>query len=181
MIDGIIYSEKTKEELIEVILDLQERIKELEGKLKEEQTKRVEKFVKANVPAKRRQRPGRKAGHEGAYRCLPNRIDEVINQELITCPECQNSLKESIDVVEQTQEDIIPAKVIVRKYRRHRYYCECCRKVITAPYHAQQIPRGRLGGQVLIQAAILKYYHCLPYGKIVGVFKDMCGLKVSAE
>ena len=58
MTEGIMYSEKTKEELIEVILEQQERIKELEAKLKEEQRKRVEKFVKANAPAKRRQRPG---------------------------------------------------------------------------------------------------------------------------
>ena len=180
MTEGIMYSDKTKEELIEVILEQQERIKVLEGKLKEEQKKVVEKFIKANVPAKRRQRPGRKVGHEGAYRSLPERIDEVIEQELITCPECHNSLKGSVEAIEQIQEDIIPARVIVRKYRRHRYYCECCQKVVTAPYHGQQIPWGRLGGQVLIQAAILKYYHCLPYGKIVGVFKDMSGLKVSA-
>ena len=180
MADGIFYSEKTKEELIEVILEQQERIKELEAKIKEEQTKRVERFVKANVAAIRRRRPGRKAGHEGVSRCLPDQIDEVINQELSTCPECQNTLQESIDVIEQIQEDIIPARVVVRKYRRHRYYCDCCQKVITAPYHGQQIPRARLGAQVLIQAAILKYYHCLPYRKIAGVFEDMCGLKVTS-
>ena len=180
MLDGKILSEKSKEELIEIILGLQKEVEELKQKAKEQQQKNVEKFVKANIPAKRRQRPGRKAGHEGAYRCLPDRIDEVINQELIICPECQNSLKDSIEVIEQVQEDIIPAKVIVRKYRRHRYYCECCRKVITASYHPRQIPEGRLGPNVLIHAAILKYYHCLPYRKIVGVLEDMCGLKVSS-
>jgi len=180
MVDGITYSEKSKEELIEVILEQQKRIKELEEKLKEEQTKRVEKFIKANVPAKRRKKSGQKAGHQGAYRPLPNTVDETIDQELETCPECQNPLQESIGVIEQIQEDIIPARVIVRKYRRHRYYCRCCQRVMTAAYHPQQIPEGRLGGNVLIHAAILKYYHCLPYRKIVGVFEDMCGLKISA-
>ncbi|MBF0504188.1 MAG: transposase, partial [Candidatus Omnitrophica bacterium] len=85
-----------------------------------------------------------------------------------------------VEVIEHIQEDIIPAKVHVRKYRRHRYYCTCCQKVITAPYHPQHVPQGYLGANVLIQAAILKYYHCLPYDKIVELFRDMAGLKVSA-
>jgi transposase len=42
------------------------------------------------------------------------------------------------------------------------------------------VPQGYLGANVLIQAAILKYYHCLPYDKIVELFRDMAGLKVSA-
>lgn len=180
MFDGKILSEKSKEELIEIILGLQKEVEELKQRVKEQEKKRIEKFVKANVPVKRRKKPGRKVGHEGACRALPKGIDEVLDQELETCPECQNFLKESIEVIEHIQEDIIPARVVVRKYRRHRYYCQCCQKVVTANYHPRQIPEGRLGGNVLIHAAVLKYYHCLPYRKIVGVFDDMCGLKISA-
>jgi hypothetical protein len=51
--------------------------------------------------------------------------------------------------------------------------------MVTAPYHPQQVPRGHLGANVLIQAAILKYHHCLPYEKIADLFKDMAGLTVS--
>ena len=83
-------------------------------------------------------------------------------------------------MIEQVQEDIIPAKVWVKKYRRHRYYCACCQKVVTAAYYPQQVPQGYLDANVLIQAVILKYYHCLPYNKIVELFRDMAGLKVSA-
>ena len=180
MLDGRILSEKSKEELIEIILGLQKEVEELKQKAKEQQQKNVEKFVKANVKKKRRLKPGQKVGHEGMTRALPDQVDEVFNQELQVCPHCENPLKESIEDIEHIQEDIIPAKVIVRKYRRHRYYCECCRKVITASYHPGEIPEGRLGSNVLIHAAILKYYHCLPYRKIVGLLEDMCGLKVSS-
>jgi transposase len=121
-----------------------------------------------------------KFGHIGITRHIPDQIDEVIEETLQECPDCHHPLANSVEVIEHVQEDIIPAKVHVRKYRRHRYYCACCQKVVTAPYHPQHVPQGYLGANVLIQAAILKYYHCLPYDKIVELFRDMAGLKVSA-
>jgi transposase len=179
MVDGLILTEQSKEELIRIILEQHEKIKELEQKVKEQQQRNVEKFVKANVKKKRRMRPGQKQGHIGITRPLPDHIDEIFEQELTTCPHCQNNLKGSIEVIEHVQEDIIPARVVVHKYRRHRYYCACCQKVVTAGYHTQEVPEGRLGANVLTQAAILKYYHCLPYRKIASLMQDMCGLKVS--
>jgi transposase len=179
MVDGIILSEKSKEELIEIIKGLYKENEELKQKVKEQQQRNIEKFVKENVKKKRRMRPGQKMGHVGITRPLPDHIDEVFEQELSACPHCRNHLKESIEVIEHVQEDIIPARVVVRKYRRHRYYCACCQKVVTAAYHPTQVPEGRLGANVLIQAAILKYYHCLPYRKIASLMQDMCGLKIS--
>ena len=186
MVDGVILTEQSKEELIELVLEkhkkiqeLQKKIEELTQRVKEQQKHSVEQFVKANVKKKRRMRPGQKLGHVGITRPLPDHIDEVFEQELSACPHCQNHLKGSIEVIEHIQEDIIPARVVVRKYRRHRYYCACCQKVVTAAYHPAQVPEGRLGANVLIQAAIFKYYHCLPYRKIASLMQDMCGLKVS--
>ena len=187
MVDGIRLTEKTKEELIEQILgqyktieEQAARIRELEEKVKAEQQKQVEKFAKPNTLNRRKRRPGRKAGHIGLTRHIPDHIDEILEQTLQECPDCHHPLKDPVEVIEQVQEDIIPAKVWVRKYRRHRYYCACCQKVVTAPYHAQHVPQGYLGANVLIQATILKYHHCLPYNKIVELFRDMAGLHVSA-
>ena len=180
MVDGRMLAEKTKEELIEIILGLYKEVEELKQKVKEEQEKRVEKFAKPNTSKKRKHPPGQKFGHIGITRHIPDQIDEVIEETLHECPDCHHPLSNPVEVIEHIQEDIIPAKVHVRKYRRHRYYCPCCQKVITAPYHPQHVPQGYLGANVLIQAAILKYYHCLPYDKIVELFRDMAGLKVSA-
>lgn len=180
MVNGIILSEKSKEELIEIILGLYKENEELKQRVKAEQDKRNEKFAKPNTVKKRKHSPGQKLGHIGITRHIPDQIDEVIEETLQECPDCHHPLKDSVEVIEQIQEDIIPAKVHVRKYRRHRYYCACCQKMISAPYHPQHVPQGYLGANVLIQAAILKYYHCLPYKKIVELFKDMAGLQVSA-
>jgi len=179
MIDGTILTEKTKEELIEIIQGLYKENEELRQKIKEDQRKRVEKFAKGNTIKKRKKRPGQKPGHVGMTRAVPEHIDEVIEESLAECPECHHALGEAIEVEEQVQEDIIPAKVRVRKYRRHVYYCECCDKEITAPYHPEHVPKGYLGANVLIQAAILKYHHCLPYRKIKELFQELAGLTVS--
>lgn len=179
MVDGIILAEKTKEELIKIILDQDARIRELEQKVKAEQKKRTEKFAQPNTVKKRKQRPGQKVGHVGMTRLVPEHIDEVIEETLQECPECHHALGNSIEVEEQIQEDIIPAQVHVRKYRRHVYCCKHCGKEVTAPYHPEHVPKGYLGANVLIQAAILKYHHCLPYRKICELFQEMAGLTVS--
>lgn len=38
---------------------------------------------------------------------------------------------------------------------------------------------GYPGANVLIQAAILKYHHCLPYRKIRELFQELAGITVS--
>jgi len=175
--------DKTKEELVDIILkqdqqikDLQEKLKSLESKQKQ---KELPKFIKANI-RKHHHKPGQKTGHEGTGRLLPKQVDEIIDQILQACPHCHNELNKAAEVIEHTQEDIIPARVKVTKYRRHRYWCRHCQTIIEAPYHETEIPHGKIGPNVLIHAAILKYNHCLPYGKIAELFKELAGLEITA-
>ena len=186
MVDGKMLTEKSKEELIDIILDHVRRLEELERenrelreKVKTEQQKRNEKFAKPNTSKKRKKHPGQKPGHVGMTRAMPDHIDEIIEETLLECPDCHYPLGESISVEEQIQEDIIPAHVRVRKYRRHKYGCACCGKEVFAPYHPEHVPLGYLDANVLIQAAILKYHHCLPYRKIRELFQELAGITVS--
>lgn len=175
--------DKTKEELVDIILKQDQRIKDLEEKLKESEAKKKQKelpkFIKPNL-RKRHCPPGQKEGHKGSGRFLPQRVDETIDQTLAACPHCHNGFKEPAEIVEHTQEDIIPAQVKVTKYRQHRYWCRHCQKFVDAPYHETEMPDAKIGPNVLIHAAILKYNHCLPYDKIAELFKELSGLYVSA-
>jgi transposase len=179
MVDGKLLTEKSKEELIEIILALDRENNELRAKVKAEQQKRNEKFAKPNTIKKRKKKPGQKLGHVGMTRATPNHIDEIIEETLLECPDCHHTLGQPVDVEEQVQEDIVPAHVRVRKYRRHKYHCAHCGKVHLAPYHPEHVPLGYLGANVLIQAVILKYHHCLPYRKIRELFQEMAGITVS--
>ena len=123
MVERMMLAEKTKEELIEHILGQYKKIEELEAKIRELQEKdkkRVEKFARPNTVNKRKKRPGQKVGHVGITRGVPEHIDEVIEETLEECPQCHQALGEAIAVEEQIQEDIIPARGHVRKYRRQR-------------------------------------------------------------
>jgi len=110
MVNGIILTEKTKEELIEIILEereqrveLEKKIKELEEKVKAEQKKRIEKFIKVDTK-KRKKRPGRKKGHVGVTRHPPEEIDEIVDETLEECPCCQGGLV-LLGVEEEVQEE----------------------------------------------------------------------------
>jgi transposase len=179
MVDTIILTDKSKEELIRIILEQDARIRELEETVKAEIKKRNERFAKPNTAKKRKKIPGQKLGHVGMTRATPDHIDEIIDETLHECPDCHYPLGEAIGVEEQIQEDIIPAHVRVRKYRQHRYGCGHCGKEVLAPYHPEHVPSGYLGANVLIQAAILKYHHCLPYRKIRELLQELTGLTVS--
>jgi len=186
MVDGKFLTDKSKEELIDIILDharrleaLEQENKELREKVKTEQQKRNEKFAKPNTAKKRRMKPGQKLGHAGMTRATPDHIDEIIEETLLECPDCHHALGQPVDIEEQIQEDIDPAHVRVRKYLRYKYHCSHCRKNHFAPYHPEHVPLGYLGANVLIQAVILKYHHCLPYRKIRELFQELAGITIS--
>jgi len=190
--DGLLlkFLDHTREELIETILKKEEiisqqqkRLQELEKKLKEkeeaEARRRELKFLRLQKIKKRQRKPGRKAGHVGIGRNLPEEIDWVVEEKLSKCPDCHHGLSPSQGVVEHTQEDIIPARVEVTVFKRHRYYCKHCQKIVCALYASNEVPQGRIGPNALIHMAILKYHHGLPGNKIVELMQEMAGLRIS--
>ncbi len=179
----LLLAERSKEELIEIILEKEKRIQELERKLREKEKKEAEKkFLKALRLAQRVRRPkipGQKVGHVGLTRSKPERIDRVVTQTLKRCPDCHSRLSRSQEVIEHTQEDLVPAHPEVTLFKKHRYWCRSCEKVVTASYAPEEIPHGYLGPNVLIQTVILKYHHGLPFNKIKELFQSLAHLQVS--
>ena len=183
MRNGVLLSEESKEALIAEILRLRKENEELKKKLgKKNALDEHKQFLKADRLAKRvihPKAPGQKEGHVGWTRKKPTQIDRIVEQTLKKCPDCNDRLSSSQEVAQHIQEDIIPARVQTTCYRKHRYYCRQCEKLVTAPCAVDEIPNSYLGPNVLIQAVILKYHHGLPFNKIAEVFEGLCGLKVS--
>ncbi len=173
------YCEKTKEELIEIILDLERKNNALEKEVTDLKKKTTPKFVKVSLKKKRKKKPGRKFGHLGITRTKPNHIDATIESILSTCPECNHRLGSPVESFDHVQEDIIPARVKVICFRKYRYWCPCCHKMVTAPYHDTEIPNSYLGANTLIHALLLKYHHHMPYESIKEVFASFTGLTVT--
>lgn len=173
------YCEKTKEELIKIILDLERKNQTLEKENTDFKKKNIPKFVKSTLRRKRKKKPGRKQGHLGITRAKPSHIDETIESTLTACPECDHGLGTPIESFDHIQEDIIPAHVKVTCYTKYRYWCSGCQKVVTAPYHVTEVPHSYLGPNALVHALLLKYHHHLPYASIKEIFASFANMVVS--
>ena len=184
------FAEKSREQLIQDILEREKKIQEQEKRIRDleqqlgkknalDEHKKfmiLERLAKLKV---RPRTPGQKLGHVGITREKPKQIDRVVEQTLKACPDCYQKLSSTQEVVEHIQEDLIPARLQVTCFKKHRYYCKHCEKVVTAPYAADEIPNSYVGPNVLIQTLILKYHHGLPFNKIKDVFKGLNDFEIS--
>lgn len=145
-------------------------------------------WVKPLLPPRRKRKPGRGAGHDPALRALPAKIDQTVDVPLpaddggCRCPNCLGVLAD-FKSHERVVEDIVPAKVLVTRYRTSSGFCKHCNKRVESR-HADQppaadLPHAQLGLNALTVAAVLKHDAGLPYRKVTRVLKDLCGLSVS--
>lgn len=177
------YEEKTREELLEEIerlLEENEKLKKALGsKEAMEERRKLLKLLNESRRSEHPKTPGRTMGHVGVTRVKPRTIDRVVELELTHCPDCHHSVGESQGVVDHIQEDLIPAHVEVTCFRKHRYWCPGCSKVITAPPAPEEIPNSYVGPNVLVQTVLLKYHHALPFNKISELFQSLAGLTIT--
>ena len=125
------------------------------------------------LPAKR----GAFFGHLGWFRKKPGHINKIIEVHLKRCPVCGGKdLKECGGIMTHTQEDIVLAHPSVSLYRKHRYYCRGCRKVVTGQGEGE-IDRGHIGPLAKTLAAYLKYQVKVSDRDIQKIFSDLFGLK----
>lgn len=146
-------------------------------------------FVKANVPAKARKEPGRKAGHAAALRPPPAKIDVRQDAPLPAdsagrpgCPHCKCSLSD-VKKHERIVEDLVPSRVVVTCYKTKSGWCAQCRKRVESRAREQppaaNLPHGQLGVNALATAATLRIVHRLPLRQVSRVLSDLPGLSVS--
>jgi transposase len=173
------------------VTKLEKQVKDLNRQLLQTQkdleaAKRAEKrqatpFSKG-PPKKNPKRPGRSHGHTPAHRPRPEKIDQVVEVSICSCPECHRPV-EADRFEEQVIEDV-EIRPLVRKIVTHSAFCVHCRKRVKArsPGQLSQAVGAagvQLGDQVLALAADLKHRLGIPYRKIVDFFKTHFGLKVS--
>lgn len=178
---GGAHQKPTYEELEALVEKLTKRIEELEKQLAQKQSPPKPgppPFVKPNKKG-RNKKPGRPPGHEGSSRTKPPDADRRINLALAHCPDCDGPLGSAVDVREHVQEDIVPAKKVVTVFRRYRYWCPCCGKLVEAPPAAGEMPGARIGPVAIAWSIMFKQVLGLPFGKTARVLEDLCGLRVS--
>lgn len=162
-----------EEPTVEKLLELDRRVKELEEAVAQEcfpkdpSTPSGMKPPYEKPPCKgRKKKPGRKKGHPGARRPLPERVDETKPHTLSHCPQCLSALGKPVSSRERFTEDLPKVKPVITKHIIQIYYCSKCQKPVEAPVE-DALPKSTLGNHLLIQTAYLHFYLGLPLRQVV--------------
>jgi len=150
------------------------RIEELEALVKE---KSVPAFVKKDI----KEEPkisGQKEGHKGYSRHVPERIDEIKEHKLDSCPICGEPVSDTQEIRERVVEDIEQPKTKNTKHIIHRCYCKKCDKLVE-PEIEDALPNARFGLRLMILVLILKLDSRIPSNKITSLLSSVFGIKIS--
>lgn len=135
---------------------------------------------KAAAAKKRGKKAGRKAGHVGSRRPLPDHVDEYKTHRAACCPHCQGALQRCRKTRTRHTEDI-PADIqpVVTEHTIHRDWCPQCKKSVE-PKIPDALPGSQIGNRVLTLSAWLHYGLGQTLDHVVEVFNHHLQFKVSA-
>jgi transposase len=185
---GVIEEQQKKiQDLEKQIQDLNDRNNKLGGRLEELEKAAARQAAPFRIADKHRKaspgKPGRKPGHPGAHRAIPDHIDEEIVVPLTQCPDCGQAVHKARPVVQYIEElPVVRPKVI--KLITHQAGCAHCQKEIRSTHPLQvSLAEGaagvQLGPAALGLAAELNKKHGLTMRKTCAVLKQVFGLGLS--
>jgi len=126
-------------------------------------------YSKPSPSARGKKKPGRKPGHPGSRRKVPQRIDWEAEHRADRCPDCGGPLNRCEETRTRYTEDIPDIKPEVTKHTIHRDWCSSCRKKVEPPV-PDVLPGSTLGTRVLVLSAWLHYALGNTLSQIVAVF-----------
>jgi len=126
----------------------------------------------------RKKRPGAKAGHPGARRKLPQRIDHRKEHRADCCPKCGGRLQRCADTRTRYTEDIPHIHPEVTEHVIHRDWCPRCQMKVE-PVVPDALPGATLGNHVLVLSAWLHYALGNTLSQIVEVFNFHLQMKIT--
>lgn len=128
-------------------------------------------------------RPGRRPGHPGCARAMPEQVDEEIFVPLPDCPHCGGTVARRRQVV-QYIEELPVVRPRVTKLVTEEAACPHCQQTVRSS-HPLQVSRAegaagvQLGPRALGLAAQLNKQHGLTTRKTCAVLRELFGLKLS--
>ena len=129
-------------------------------------------------------RPGRKAGHEGASRPLPDRIDRTQDHPAPLVCDCGGPTEETDEVQSTIVQDIPPVQV---ENVRHVAKVRCCRRcgrrvsarLPGAVDSGQSVAKVQVGPNALALATGLRFEQKVPLGGISDFLRTWFDLSIS--
>jgi len=157
---------------------LHQKISELQILLETKLLPKPPTFIKPNKKKRkgRKKRRGPPKGHTGKARPVPDEVDIEDDITLQYCPRCSNELDEPFEYTLHHVEEIVPAKVEIRRHCLARYICPHCKKTVRAR-SPDAFPNERFGIYLMVLVA---YYRILglTVGKIRALLKEQFSLDI---
>lgn len=124
---------------------------------------------KPTTTGRGKKKPGRKAGHPGSRRMIPEQIDWEAEHRANCCPHCGSQLNRCGETRTRFTEDIPDIQPEVTRHTIHRDWCPRCRQKVEPPV-PDALPGAMLGNRVLVLSAWLHYALGNTLSQIVEVF-----------
>ena len=134
-------------------------------------------YLKPNSK-KRHKKPGRKKGHPGKARKIPDHIDQQSEHPLDTCPHCHTPLKKSISRRPRYIEDLPQVQPVVTEHIVHGYWCPCCRKMVE-PAVLEAMPGDNIGLHTFVVTAWQHYLGGISLNYIVDQLQKLSHFKIT--
>ena len=135
-------------------------------------------YQKPNTEKKRKKKPGRKKGHPGQSRKVPDRIDRQQEHPLETCPHCQNHLKEPTKTRKRYIEDMPQTEPVVTEHIINGYWCPHCRKIVE-PAVVEAMPNDNIGLHTFVMTAWMHYIGGISINYIVDMMNKLFQFQIS--
>jgi hypothetical protein len=122
---------------------------------------------------------GRKKGHAGAFRKIPEKIDKREEHKLEFCPHCGAQVKDSRRQRKRYIEDIVLTPPEVTEHIVHRYWCPDCKKEVE-PVVDTAMPGDNIGVNVYLYFAYLHYALGISIGNLVRMLSFLFHFRISS-
>jgi len=160
---------------------LQKQVAELE-RTSARQAAPFRREEQKKIPAGEKKRPGRKPGHRGFCRAIPEHIDREVEVPLDCCPRCQGVVSDRAPLV-QWIEELPPLRPVVTRLTTWEATCSRC-GAVRSTHPLQTSTAGgaagvQLGPRALAVAALLNKELGVTMRKTCRVLAKLLGIRLT--
>jgi transposase len=169
--------------------NLKDKVADLESKLTKSQREGKRQAApfrrRKRIPKSEQKKPGRKSGHDGSSREIPDEVDETVFVPLDCCPDCAGDLEDRRNH-EHYVTDIPPILPVTKKFITESGNCPNCQQRWNSshpdlPSHATGAAGVMVGNRAVALAAQMRLEFGAPLRKIAGYLSSALGLPISAS
>jgi transposase len=180
--EAIAILEKPRDQAVDIILalaDKAEKYDHIYGDVSPTTPSGMTPVYLKSTHGKRKKRPGRKKGHQGVSRKMPDKVHHYKEHTLDSCPNCQTPLKDPIQSYQRYTEDIAPVEPEVTEHTLYGYWCCKCKKIVY-PKVTDALPNAIIGLRVVVLTAWLHYLIGVSVNNIVKMLSVFTSFNVTA-